>query len=61
MAISAYHIKDKTVVQYKLRQTTAAKDLGVLLEKLNFSKHIDNNVMLNRSHNTDQETRKAWN
>ena len=40
-----YHIKDKTGIQHKLRQTTAAKDLGVLLdEKLNFSKHFDNIV-----------------
>ena len=27
-----YHIKDKTETQYKLRQTTAAKDLGILLD-----------------------------
>ena len=40
-----YHIKDKTGIQHKLSQTTAAKDLGVSLdEKLNFSKHIDNIV-----------------
>ena len=39
------HIKAKTGTWCELRQTTAAKDLGVILdENLNFSKHIDDIV-----------------
>ena len=36
-----YHIKDKIGIRFKLRQTTAAKDLGVLLT---FLKRPDNIV-----------------